>query len=63
MNKHKIGDLVWLRDGGWGKHPLLVVGYAEEHIVVLWLTSDSVYSKRTLTFPPSMLHTHPQEQV
>ena len=60
--KHQIGDLVWLRDGGWEKHPLLVVGYTEEYIEVLWITSKSVYSNKTLTFPSSMLHPYPQER-
>ena len=59
MNKHKIGDLVWLHGKGWDTHPLLVLEIIgdHDHIKVMSMRND----KYIWFFTPSQLHTHPQE--
>ena len=32
MNKHQIGDLVWLHGGGWSNIPLIVMGHVDKHV-------------------------------
>ena len=60
MNKHEIGDLVWLHGKGWDTHPLLVVGIIGEQgqIQVMSMKND----KYIWTFVPQQLHTRPQEK-
>ena len=60
MNRHQVGDIVWLHGNGWVSHPLIVVKIIGdyEHIEVFWSKNPSFQ----MTFSPSSLHTHPQEQ-
>ena len=60
MNKHEIGDLVWLHGKGRDTHPLLVVGIVgnHAHIQVMSMKND----KYIWTFVPQQLHTRPQEK-
>ena len=59
MNKHEVGNIVWLHGNGWDTHPLLVVGIIGdyEHVQVMSMKND----KYIWTFTPQQLHTHPQE--
>ena len=59
MNKHEIGDIVWLHGKGWDTHPLIVVGIIGEYEHIVIRSTQKGYD---LTFPPSFLYPHPQEQ-
>ena len=60
MNKHEIGDLVWLHGKGWDEHPLLVLDIIGEydHVKVMSMRND----RYIWFFTPSQLHPNPKEQ-
>ena len=59
MNKHQVGEMVWLHGKGWDTHPLLVVGIIGEHAHI---QVRSTKNGCDWTFTPQQLHSQPQEK-
>jgi len=61
MNKHEIGDIVWLHGRGWDDHPLLVLEIIgdHDHLKVMSMRNN----KHIWFYPPSSLYPHPKEQT
>ena len=60
MNKHQVGDIVWLHGNGWDTHPLIVVGIIGDHAHIQVRSLKNGYD---WTFTPQQLNTRPQEKV
>lgn len=60
MNKHEIGDIVWLHGKGWDEHPLIVLDIVgdHDHVKVMSMRND----KYIWFFTPCQLHHRPKEQ-